>query len=77
MEDLALKSVHELRVMAARQKISGRAEMKKVELIQALTTSTLEARVARLEERVESLIDRLNETSRKADRAHHLMTPMA
>lgn len=54
-EDLARKSVLELRKMAAVRMIPGRSEMNKAELIDALSEYGLEERVRRLEGRVSAL----------------------
>jgi Rho termination factor, N-terminal domain len=55
MDDYGLKPVAELRELAAARQIPGRSEMNKAELVLALQGGSTEDRVARLEERVESL----------------------
>jgi polyhydroxyalkanoate synthesis regulator phasin len=58
MEDFSLKPVAELRELAVDRKIPGRSEMNKAELVLALQGVSLEERVSRLEQRVESLESR-------------------
>ena len=54
-EELAGKSVGELRKLAADRMIPGRAEMKKEHLVVALSEYSLEERVRHLEARVSAL----------------------
>lgn len=69
MDDLSLKPVAELRDLAADWKISGRSEMNKAELVLALQGGSLEDRVARLEETVESLQQQIRDLPRPDPRS--------
>lgn len=55
MTDFGSKTMQDLRELARARQIPGRGEMNKQQLVRALEEADLSARVAALEERVESL----------------------
>lgn len=54
-DELKTMTVDELRYLARQKNISGRGEMNKAQLVEALASLNLSARVEALEERVASL----------------------